>query len=458
MLRSFAWTLFCCVLSGTAQGQYGAGGTGGTWEGIWGVQSQPASILLNPDRADINVLRFGVDLDNSYFQLSNGNIGLFGFGRHIEVNTNQAQLDALGASDRSVALDLRILGPSFSMKLGTRDAIGFTTGFRTSFSALDLDQLARKFGVDTLVIETGKSRTLDEVALRAAAISWSEFGPVYGHSFNLGENTRLHAAVTAKYALGLFAMNADLDPPVLSGLNDSIQTLTNVNLTYALALPTDPPLNGGVGDWANGHGWNGSGGLVLELLRTDTSASWRPHWLRVGVAVTDLGSINFNKRAGSYAIANGSTTLDDLDDMQVNQVADFDTALSSLLLHDPNASHRSSVFRMGLPAAAHASVDWSPTGPWAVRFEAVLSLRKPPESVEVRDQFSLVPRFETRMACVAVPLTVDRFGSVGLGISARVGGFLIGSDRLGALFGINRVTGADLYIGAKVRLRARPAN
>lgn len=455
MLRSYGWTLFCCVLFGTAQGQYAEGGTGGTWEGIWGVQSQPASILLNPDRADINVLRVGVDLDNAYLQLSGGDIGLFGFGRHIEVNTNEAQLEGLGSSDRSAAVDLRILGPSFSMKLGEQDAIGFTTGFRTSFVALDLDQLARKFGVDTLVIETGKSRTLYEVALRGAAVSWSEFGPVYGHSFNLGENMQLHAAVTVTYALGVSAVNVDMDPPVLSGLSDSVQTLTDVNFTYALAIPDDPPLKGGPANWVNGHGWNGSGGLVLEFLRADTAASWRPHWLRVGMAVTDLGSINFNKRAGSYAITDGSTTLEDINNVQIDEISDINTELSSLFLHDPNASFRSNNFRIGLPAALHTSLDWSPIGPWAIRFEAVMDLREPPNSVQARDQFSLVPRFETRMTCVAVPLTVDRFGSVGLGMSARFGGFLIGSDRLGALFGISKVTGADLYFGAKVRLKGR---
>lgn len=92
---------------------------------------------------------------------------------------------------------------------------------------------------------------------------------------------------------------------------------------------------------------------------------------------------------------------------------------------------------------------------WALRLEAIVGLREPPQSVTVRDQLAIVPRYETRMVCIAAPITIDRFGNTSFGLSTRIGGFMIGSDRIGGLFGLNDVTGADLYFGAKVRLRAR---
>lgn len=433
------------VLAATAQ--YGAGGSGGTWEGIWGVNSQPAAIVLHRDRAEIGLLRVGADLHNSYLQLRRESLGLFGFGQRVQVNTDEAHLREVGSTGRAIVLDLRVQGPSFSMRLGRSNALAFTTSARGVFNALDLDLLARKFGVDTLKIEPGRSRRMEEIAIRSAAMSWLEFGPTYGHTLHLNGHTRLHAAASAKYALGVFGAKVELRPALLSGLVDSTQAISEVDLRYSLALPE--------GVQANGSGWNTDIGGVLEFMRRDTAGSMQRHWLRIGVAVTDLGSITFNRQARHHVIRDGATTVHDIEELDVSHINQLDTALSRLLLNDQHASLVGKSFTMGLPAAAHGSVDISPYGAWAVRVEAVFGLRTPPDGTTIRDQLAIVPRFETRMVCVAAPITIDRFGNTAFGLSARIGGFMIGSDRIGGLFGLNDVSGADLYFGAKVRLRAR---
>ena len=90
----------------------------------------------------------------------------------------------------------------------------------------------------------------------------------------------------------------------------------------------------------------------------------------------------------------------------------------------------------------------------AVRSRIDPSIHQPLMNITVHNQFSFGPRFRKRMFCAAIPL--DRFGNVGIALSARYGGFFKGSDRLGGLFGLTRVSGADIYFGAKVRLRDTP--
>jgi len=59
--------------------------------------------------------------------------------------------------------------------------------------------------------------------------------------------------------------------------------------------------------------------------------------------------------------------------------------------------------------------------------------------------------------CVAAPVSLDAFGSWSFGFMLRTGAFMIGSDRIGALFGLNDLRGADVYFGAKVRIKGRNA-
>ena len=439
------------LLPSFVSAQYGAGMAGSTYEGVWGLGSQPASILLGTDKAEINVLRFGADLNSSYFYFAQQQLGLFGYGNRVQVNTNDAELSAIGTTDRAVGLDLRVMGPSFSKRIGEHSAVAFSTGIRGSFVAMDLDQLARKFGVDTIRIEPGRSRRMEEIALRSATIGWAEIGPSFGHSFPVGNRIRLHTAVSAKHAMGLFADQATTRPPLLSGLGGDVQSITQVELDHALAMPARDE---GLGGWITGNGWNADAGAVLEILGQDSSGNGN-YKFRIGAAVTDLGFIHFNKHTTVSSVRNGTTTVDELNDFSIQGIEQLDTALSRILLGDPMASRKGTSFRMGLPAAAHFSVDYSPVPHVAIRAEAMLGLRSAPADAAVRDQLSIAPRFETRNFSVAVPFSMDRFNAPVVGLALRVCGFMVGSDRIGGLFGLNQVSGADLYFGVKVRLKGK---
>jgi hypothetical protein len=439
--------------------QYGQGIAGSTWEGVWGVGSQPACLTLNADRAEIALVRAGVDLDNSFLFLGREQFGLFGFGRRIRVDTTAIELGDLTTDrERAVSLDLRVMGPSFSLRIGERQAIAFTNSVRASLTALDLNDLARKFGIDTIALNPGEARRVDEATVRSSAMSWTEHGLTYGRLFPLGGRRQLHAGITAKYLLGIFGLYADNRAPLLSALNDSVQTVTEVNMRYGLVQLTEAPWAGGSGGWVHGHGWGLDAGAVYAVLRQpggqDAGAPGH-HALRIGAAVTDIGRIRFNRKAASHAITNGSTTVSALEGLEIGGMNEVDTALSSLLLGDPQASRTGRAFTQMLPTAVHLSVDYRPIKHLALRMEAVRGTTAPIDGPSVRDQLSLTLRFETRNFCAALPVSADAFGNWGIGLMLRAAGFMIGTDRIGGLFGLNDLRGADLYFGAKVRLKGR---
>lgn len=440
--------------------QYGMGIAGGTWEGIWGVAAQPACLTLNPDKAEINVIQAGIDLDNSYLYLGREQFGLFGFGRRIRVDTTELDLGELRpGTDRAVTLDVRATAPSFSLRLGERSAVALTNRVRVAFSALDLDDLARKFGIDTITIDPGMSRRVDEARVKASGMSWTEHGISFAHVVPMGERSRLHTGITGKYLVGLYGLYLENGAPLLSAINDSVQTITEVDMNYGLVYPEGEPFSDGLRSVIHGRGWGGDGGFILEWGRKpkgdEVEERKGDHLLRIGASVTDLGSIRFNRNAQRHAIRNGRTTVDQLEAFSIDDVDQLDSALSAMLLDDPGASLAGLGFRQQLPAAVRISIDYSPVRRFAIRLEGVLAATAPTAGPAVREQVSVVPRFETRNVCVAAPVSLDGFGSWSFGLMLRAGGFMIGSDRIGALFGLNDLRGADVYFGAKVRLRGK---
>lgn len=442
------------LASGGLMGQTGMGMRGGPWEGIWGVTVQPASILMCPDRLEVNVLLAGADVDNSYFHLGTDRLGLFGFSQRIKVDGPQVQVAGLGSTGRAITTDVRILLPSFSMRIGPNNAIAFTNTARSSLSANGLDVLARQFGMDTIELSTGRTRQLDALRARLATMGWTEHGITFGHTFGLGAHGRLHLAATAKLAVGLMGGALAVDPATLIGVNDSTTLVSNINADLSYASPPWPVMKNGLAGLVHGTGWNGDLGVVYEFFGPD-SAMGGTSRLRVGIALTDLGTMRFNKNAETHLIRNGSSTMGELSSFGIDSLQQLGPALSGMLLGDPGASLAARSFSIQMPMAAHLSAEYRFARCWVLRSELAVGLRQAPRAVAVRDVLAVVPRFESRQISVALPLSTDRVGRFAAGLMVRVGGFAIGSDRIGGLFGLTEVAGADIYFGAKVRIRGK---
>lgn len=434
--------------------QTGMGMRGGPWEGIWGVAAQPASILICPDKLEVNVLLAGADVDNSYFHLGTGRLGLFGFSQRIKVDGAETQLQGIGSPGRAITTDVRILLPSFSMRIGQRNAIAFTNAARSSLSATGLDVLARQFGMDTIELSTGRTRQLDALRARLATMGWTEHGITFGHTFGLGAHGRLHLAATAKVAVGIMGGSLAVDPATLTGLNDSTTLVSNINADLSYASPPWPVLKRGMADLLHGTGWNGDLGVAYTLFGPD-SATGGAARLSVGMALTDLGAMRFNKNAEAHRVRNGSATMGELTSFGIDSLQQLGPALSGMLLGDPGASLAGRAFSIQMPMAAHLSAEYRFARRWVLRSELAVGLRQAPRAVAVRDVLAVVPRFESRLVSVAMPLSADRVGRFAAGLMVRVGGFAIGSDRIGGLFGLTEVAGADIYFGAKVRIRGK---
>lgn len=56
-------------------------------------------------------------------------------------------------------------------------------------------------------------------------------------------------------------------------------------------------------------------------------------------------------------------------------------------------------------------------------------------------------RFELPMVEVNIPMTLIEYQWLNIGLSARMGPMIIGTDGIGSLLGLHRSSGADIYFG-----------
>src|SRR6185295_9897178 len=131
----------------------------------------------------------------------------------------------------------------------------------------------------------------------------------------------------------------------------------------------------------------------------------------------------------------------------------FDKTLSSIFTGDSTASFRADNFKMSLPAAISAQLDWNIYKNFYANATVVKGFNYYNKRGATHpDIYSLTPRFETRWLEVAVPLSLMSYHHLQsrVGLAVRLGWFFAGSDALGGILGLNDFEGADIYGGVHI--------
>ncbi|MCB0795035.1 MAG: hypothetical protein KDB88_09885 [Flavobacteriales bacterium] len=450
------------ILSGgTLNAQLADGLNGSSYNGLWGLDRQPASLSLSKNKLEVNLVQFFADVDNSYLRLQgNGSFQLFGFDRRLTADTEGSAMAGSLSQDRSVTGQVRFMGPSVGFRIGKKNMLAVTTGARAAFSGTELDGMMRFFGVDTISFSQNEARQLDELRFRSAALAWSEVGLNYGRRIDLGLRARLHAGISAKYTMGAAGMYARSGAATLSALTDSTMRVEHIDVEYGTSDIDALTDLSGASDLMQGSGYGIDLGFVFEWDRPATwsedsvRAARNKYLVRLGVSVTDIGWINF-KNGSTHRIANGAVDLDELNTLEYVDQQQAQADLSSMTLGDANASRTANTLRMQLPTMVHASLDVNPWGCLYLNMSASLGIDQGLAGVLAPSSASVTARVETRHFELGVPLSFHQFRGMRLGLALRAGPLMIGSDKLGGLFGLTDVGGMDVYVGLKVNIGKR---
>ena len=468
LLRHSPQLAALCLLGGlqTAAGQGWTGLAQSNYGGTNALYLNPSALADSRHRFFLNVAGVDMNFYNSYLQLD-----LPGPAREFIDGTRPFRKEYLNEQLAGRPVFASITGegrlPSLQLALGPNQGIAFTNRVRAFMQANNVSEsLARlgRYGFDQADELGLADRLLTDNRFVVVAGAYHEFAFSYARTLTANQTHFWKAGATAKYLVGLgggYIQNDGTSYRVYD--NDSIQVQSS-NLSYGFVNPKLYSQSGFTagslyGAQQPGRGFGLDVGVTYEWRpeyekyqyrmdgKDQTDNSRNKYRLRVGLALTDLGSISYNNeqyvRQAKLA-TNRTVQLGQLDTVKVKSADDLAPVLEKLI----GLESQSRRFSSALPTTVRLSADYR-----LVKhlFAGVLWTQNllPAATVGQRsiNSLALTPRIEFSHIEVATPvLLANNYRKVQVGAMLRLGPLVVGSDNIGGLFGVTTTTGADVYM------------
>jgi outer membrane protein OmpA-like peptidoglycan-associated protein len=437
------------------------------WSGTNGLYLNPANIADSRHKFTVDLFSLNFGLDN--------NLATLNFSEAVKASGDFADVFSFSNKDQfsilAPTVELRL--PGFMVSLGSKHAIALTTRVRAMNQFHNFNQNLYKLVNDSNSTDLTQGQRLKAENFNWTANAWTEVGLTYGGViYDKGEHM-LKGGITARYMMGaayisVLSKNIDAAYNYIPGA-DATLTLTNTDFQYRQS-GANGILNGELGDFLGKNVGKGIGadlGIVYEWrpkhedYRYDMDGktgildnSKNKYLLRFSAAITDLGSIKYSN--SSNLVFNTNSVTPSV--VKGTEIADFidDTAALSnyLTLRGMTATRGSGETKVGMPTMMVIGVDYHALKNVYVNatyMGNVATHTKPGNTFY--SQFTVTPRYDTRIFSVGVPITYSALSSsLKAGVGVRVGGFFLGSDDVFA-FG-NRYS-ANFYMGAYVPINKR---
>lgn len=313
------------------------------------------------------------------------------------------------------------------------------------------------------------NQAINNTTFSGNANIFSEYALTYGRTVFDNDEHLIKAGISLKYMTGLYsahAINRELDYFVNDSPMPGQDFFRVDNLNGQLGYSTvDIDFDGAgqfFGSRPNGSGFGTDLGLVYE---------WRPdiydHYyemdgeelldkravkykLRVGLALTDLGFINYKKntvRAYNFQVAmrsineNNLSNIDNLEDLITELGVDLNNFKPRL--------------RSGLPTTVNLNVDYQIIPKLFLNLAYFQNLKgKFNIASRQLSLLALTPRFETHGFEFAMPLSFqNNISTFAWGAAFKFGPVFIGTDNIAGLINAGDPRGADIYFGINIPVR-----
>lgn len=426
-----------------------------TYAGVSSLALNPTGNLNNPLKWDVNLAGASVFFENNYAFLRETSLrrllqhrddAEFVVAEDVEGpvadNVFVADFFNNGAA-RFVQTTATIMGPSLALRIGENHSAGVFTNMRYAFGTVKLPNELSYYQYDARPLQ----ETFKMPEMRAALLGWSEIGLNYAFKVPTSDGS-MNFGMSLKFLQGYDAAFVESQTTYLhTKLQGNAIALARPQGNFGYAVGSE--------DASNHFAEKNGRGLGLDLgfsyIFQDHEEGYR---LKLAASLLDLGYLQFNKNAQAHSIRLDTVTTLQLDDYEnLDPWADRETLLrtfSQNTLGDSLASYDGDNFRMALPAALSLQADFGVTENFYVN--ALLMQRLPNLNHAPRrgNLLAVTPRWQHRWFSASVPVSVYNLSRVHVGLAARLGWLVIGSDDLGGLFANKNFTGADFYFALKV--------
>ena len=428
----------------TAKAQSYLGYYHDNYAGVQSVLFNPATIVDSRFKTDVNLLSFSSSVSNDMYGVNFFDV--FKDGYDFDTQAKKSFTNA-----NKVNLNTDVMGPSFMFNITPKHSLAIFTRARGIANVIDVNGNV----INELSKDNQTNFNYSVGSPNAVGNSWGEIGISYAAVlFQQGQHF-LKGGITAKYLQGIANYH-------FQGTNVTLKYNENVllpqNSTYE---STGTAIYGSSQDFSTdsnvdidskSNGFGVDLGLVYEW-RPDYDASradindlkyMNKYKVRFGLALTDLGSMLYDKGVRNSYNLNNTVTQNDFDNAD---------NIDQFLKDNYAATVVNGTIKSKLPTVIHTDVDWNIHKKFYVNLNgdfSVVSKSKLNQS-SIANQVSLTPRYESKWFSFYLPVSymdVNKQTQVGVGL--RTGVFFIGSGSVLSNVISNNSRAADFHLGVKI--------
>ncbi|MEE3145792.1 MAG: DUF5723 family protein [Bacteroidota bacterium] len=371
---------------------------------------------------------------------------------------------------------------NFNFHVTPKISVGFLAKMRSITNIDNVDPKLAFLAERELEYEDLWGIRLNEELINFNHMTWSEFGLNYGQVLTDAGQHFLKAGANVKYLSGyaaayMYSNNFEYD-------------LFNDDTTQYLAGDFGYGYSQNIADAANNtldqSGIFGLPKASAKGIGVDLGVvyEWRPDFkdykydmdgemnlwardqnkykLRVGLSITDIGGMSFQKAGISRDFSVNTSNLFDLTIFdEVQSLEGFDTTINGLINQSTalgnsewTAGERDtlSTFYMRTPTAFSFQIDYHIWKWFYVNSTGIFNIisKNKDSKVKVANQFSITPSFDHAWFGIHLPFSVNDYSGFKAGLGARLGPLTVGVTDYRFLFATGNVRGAEFYAGVRV--------
>ena len=299
--------------------------------------------------------------------------------------------------------------------------------------------------------------------LNFASLSWMELGFHYAYDFYNRYGNKFTAGVSLKLLYGVEGFYTSIKTLKYHSLSNKQVQIDTLDGTVGFALPveyTSNP-NAKLNPFTKGHGIGLDVGFLFTKNTDNVSGSNEKQWCaipyqdykyRIGFSIMDIGRIRFKDNAQLHEYNVKNKLLTDVFSTNFSGINSVMQTISYELYGDSLASLKDSVFNMSLPTAMSFQMDYHFKKNLYISGFWIQPLRFQNKSLRRPAQLLVMPRYETRMLGVSLPVSWYDYQKLRVGLALRIYSVTIGTEKLGTFLGMGDLTGMDLYVNVKINL------
>ncbi|GGB23184.1 DUF5723 family protein [Puia dinghuensis] len=413
------------------------------------------ALILNPgtladSRYKVNVNIFSISAlgGNNMYEMDRSRLLSLKFS-HLAAGSGYYK--ANNTADKYLYTNLDILGPSATINLTRKDALGLLTRVRVIGNEYNLGNPLFQLLGDANPNFYNTNIVNRSFQVKTAA--FAEAGISYGRVLFKDDRAEIKLGITGKYVIGLAYGSLSSGPLVLNLQPGNFIANIQADVTAQYSGNLDQVGNGAsLSDIVNkrsGHGLGLDIGFVYELKSSKDPNTAK---LRLGLSVTDIGSVNFANSPNSqqYTITATGHNAAEFQKQNGESLSAYFTRLKAAGLVVVKAAAPSA--NVSLPTAIHFNVDYEIFKRLYINGDVLLNMLSTsnPVTPNYVTTFTATPRLEKKWVSIYSPVSYSVNGQLNWGAGIRLGPVFAGSGSILSSMLKNRIQSADAHVGLTI--------